>query len=65
MPAYEPVDEPPVGYFRLFYGRSPVHTFAKSQNTPVLSELDPENEVWVNTDAAEQLGPGRHGRLDR
>ena len=56
MPVYEPVDEPPTGYFRLLYGRSPVHTFAKTQNTPMLSDLDPENEVWVNVKAAEQLG---------
>jgi thiosulfate reductase/polysulfide reductase chain A len=56
MPVYEPTDEPPTGYFRLLYGRSPVHTFAKTQNTPVLHDIDPENEVWVNADAAEQLG---------
>ena len=56
MPVYEPVDEPPTGFFRLLYGRSPVHTFAKTQNTPVLSDIDPENEVWVNAGAAEQLG---------
>ena len=56
MPVYEPIDEPPTGYFRLLYGRSPVHTFAKTQNTPVLSDIDPENEVWVNVDAAAQLG---------
>jgi thiosulfate reductase/polysulfide reductase chain A len=56
MPVYEPIDEPPDGFFRLLYGRSPVHTFAKTQNTPVLSDIDPENEVWVNVDAAERLG---------
>ena len=56
MPVYEPTDEPPAGYFRLLYGRSPVHTFAKTQNTPVLNDIDPENEIWVNADAAEQLG---------
>ena len=39
------VDEPPTGFFRLLYGRSPVHTFAKTQNTPVLHEIDPENEI--------------------
>lgn len=56
MPVYEPTDEPPVGFFRLLYGRSPVHTFAKTQNTPVLFDVDPENEVWVNADAADELG---------
>jgi thiosulfate reductase/polysulfide reductase chain A len=50
LPVYEPVEEPPHGYFRLLYGRHPVHTFAKTQNTPLLHELYPENEVWVNED---------------
>lgn len=52
LPVYEPSEEPPDGYFRLLYGRHPVHTFAKTQNTPLLHELYPENEVWVNEDAA-------------
>ena len=56
MPVYEPVEEPPAGFYRLLYGRSPVHTFAKTQNTPVLHELDPENEVWLSTTAAVSEG---------
>ena len=56
MPVYESIDEPPTGFFRLLYGRNPVHTFAKTQNTPVLNDIVSENEVWVNVDAAEQLG---------
>lgn len=56
LPKYEPVAEPPAGYFRLLYGRSPVHTFSRTQNTPLLNELYPENEVWVNTAAAARLG---------
>ncbi len=39
MPVYEAIDEPPTGYFRLLYGRHPVHTFAKTQNTPVLNDV--------------------------
>lgn len=55
LPVYEPPDEPPAGYMRLLYGRHPLHTFAKTQNTPVLNELYPENEIWINaTVAAEQ-----------
>ena len=34
IPVYEPTEEPPAGYYRLLYGRVPVHTFAKTQNTP-------------------------------
>ena len=56
MPVYEPPAEAPAGYFRLLYGRSPVHTFSRTQNTPVLHELHPENEIWVNADVAAQLG---------
>ena len=56
LPEYEPVAEPPAGFFRLIYGRSPVHTFSRTTNTPLLSELFPENEIWVNADTAEQLG---------
>jgi thiosulfate reductase/polysulfide reductase chain A len=55
IPVYEPVEEPPTGYFRLLYGRHPVHTFAKTQNTPMLSELYPENEVWVNAAKATEM----------
>jgi thiosulfate reductase/polysulfide reductase chain A len=56
IPVYEPVDEPPAGSFRLLYGRHPAHTFAKTQNTPLLWELFPENEVWINAGAAADLG---------
>jgi thiosulfate reductase/polysulfide reductase chain A len=58
IPVYEPVEQPGDGFFRLLYGRHPLHTFARTQNTPVLSELYPENEVWVNTQAAADQGFG-------
>ena len=63
MPVYEPVEEPPAGYLRLLYGRHPVHTFAKTQNTPLLTELYPENEVWVNESVAAALGFADGDRL--
>ncbi|RLE16143.1 MAG: thiosulfate reductase [Actinobacteria bacterium] len=56
IPVYEPIAEPPPGSFRLLYGRHPVHTFAMTQNTPALSELYPENEVWISASAAPSLG---------
>ncbi|MEN8041309.1 MAG: molybdopterin-dependent oxidoreductase [Actinomycetota bacterium] len=56
MPVYEATDEPPEGYFRLLYGRAPVHTFARTQNTPVLNDVYPENELWINEDKAADLG---------
>jgi thiosulfate reductase/polysulfide reductase chain A len=63
IPEYEPTDEPPAGYYRLLYGRSPVHTFARTQNTPVLNELYPENELWINEDEAADLGYSNGDRV--
>lgn len=54
LPVYEEVEQPPNGFFRLLYGRHPAHTFAKTQNTPLLNEIYPENELWVNEDAARE-----------
>jgi len=66
LPTYEPIDEPPAGWYRLLYGRTPVHTFAKTQNTPVLSELYPENELWLNAAEAAKAGvkDGEHVWLE-
>lgn len=66
MPVYEAVEPPPDGFFRLLYGRHPVHTFAKTQNTPLLSELYPENEVWLNADKAAEMdvANGEYVRLE-
>lgn len=52
LPRYEPIAEPPEGYYRLLYGRHPAHTFAKTQSTPLLHQLFSENEVWVNSGEA-------------
>ena len=56
LPKFTPVDNPPVGHFRLVYGRSPVHSFARTQNNARLDSLMSENEVWINTRAARDLG---------
>lgn len=56
VPKFTAPEEPPAGYFRLLYGRAPVHTFAKTQSNPLLSELMSENEVWVNNDVAKRYG---------
>ena len=55
LPRYKPVTDPPLGYFRLIYGRAPVHSFARSENNALLSSLMPENEAWINRDAARDL----------
>ncbi|MFH1049372.1 MAG: molybdopterin-dependent oxidoreductase [bacterium] len=56
IPKYEKPDEPPPGYFRLLFGRSPVHTFSMTQSNPILKDMMEENEVWVNIDIANRYG---------
>ncbi len=56
VPKYTRPEEPPAGYFRLLYGRAPVHTFSKTQSNRLLSDLMQENELWINADVARRLG---------
>jgi thiosulfate reductase/polysulfide reductase chain A len=55
VPKYEAPEEVPPGYFRLLYGRAPVHTFAKTQSNYLLADMMDENELWVNHDIAKKL----------
>jgi thiosulfate reductase / polysulfide reductase chain A len=57
LPVFYPPEEPPPGSFRLLTGRAPAHTFGRTANNRQLAEVYPENEVWVNEDAARAL-PG-------
>jgi thiosulfate reductase/polysulfide reductase chain A len=56
LPRYTPQPDPPRGSFRLLYGRSPLHTFGRTQNTPILFDLDPTNCLWINPRCARRLG---------
>ncbi len=58
MPTYHDgeVDEPPRGYYRLLFGRAPSHTFGRTTNNKLLSEVYSENAVWVNSDVAKMWG---------
>jgi len=56
VPKYTAHPEAPPGHFRLVTGRSPVHTFSRTQSNPLLHDLVPENEVWVNKNTADKLG---------
>ena len=56
MPDYMPHLEPPPGYYRLNYGRAPMHTFSRTTNNPNLWELKKENSVWVNPKVARIWG---------
>jgi thiosulfate reductase / polysulfide reductase chain A len=52
LPKYTPHPEPPEGYYRLNYGRAPMHTFSRTANNPNLTDLMDENTVWVNPKVA-------------
>jgi thiosulfate reductase/polysulfide reductase chain A len=65
VPKYKKPDAPPPGYFRLLFGRSPVHSFSRTQSNRLLMDMMNENEIWVNPDIAKQLGlkNAQHVRL--
>jgi len=50
------VEDPPRGYYRLLFGRAPVHTFGRTVNNRLLSEVMDENAVWVNRRVALRWG---------
>ncbi len=56
MPKYTPHPEPPAGYYRLNYGRAPMHTFSRTANNPNLTDLMDENVVWINPKVAKEWG---------
>jgi thiosulfate reductase/polysulfide reductase chain A len=56
MPKYEAHEEPPEGFYRLSYGRAPMHTFGRTTNNPMLLDLKSENEVWINKKVAKEWG---------
>ncbi len=56
IPVYKPHAEPPQGYYRLIYGRAPMHTFSRTSNNPNLHELKKENRIWINPKVAELWG---------
>jgi len=54
LPKYTAHEEPPEGYYRLIYGRAPMHTFSRTANNPNLTDLMDENSVWVNPKVAKE-----------
>ncbi len=52
MPVYTAHAQPEQGFYRLNYGRSPMHTFSRTINNPNLSDLKDENKLWVNPKVA-------------
>ncbi|MFN8208248.1 MAG: molybdopterin-dependent oxidoreductase [Bacteroidales bacterium] len=56
LPNYVAHEEPPEGFYRLIYGRAPMHTFSRTANNPNLTDLMDENTVWVNPKVAKEWG---------
>lgn len=56
MPVYTPHPEPQEGYYRLIYGRAPMHTFSRTANNRNLVALMPENALWINPQVAALWG---------
>ena len=54
MPVYTPHPEPTEGFYRLIYGRAPMHTFSRTANNPNLTDLMDENTCWVNPKVAKE-----------
>jgi len=52
IPVYTKHPEPPQGFYRLIYGRAPMHTFSRTANNPNLTDLMDENNVWINPKVA-------------
>ncbi len=61
--SYESPKKPNKGFYRLAFGRSPVHTHGRTQNNPVLSEIMPENKLWVNSKEAKKIGIANGDRV--
>ncbi|WP_282135670.1 molybdopterin-containing oxidoreductase family protein [Seonamhaeicola maritimus] len=56
LPNYTKHPEPPQGFYRLNYGRAPMHTFSRTANNPNLNDLKSENNLWVNPKVARIIG---------
>lgn len=52
IPVFTSHPEPPEGFYRLIYGRAPMHTFSRTTNNPFLTDLMDENSVWINPKVA-------------
>ncbi len=56
IPTYTRHEEPPAGYFRLLFGRAPMHSFSRTQTNRLLDNIMAENEIWINADIAKRYG---------
>ena len=66
VPVFTPHEEPPQGFYRLISGRTPAHSFARSTNNPILTQIVSENEVWMHTSVAREwnIANGQYVKLE-
>jgi len=56
VPKYTKHPQPQAGSFRLLFGRAPLHTFSRTTNNFMLTDLQQENSLWINTKKGKELG---------
>jgi len=56
LPSFAAQPRPPRGSLRLLYGRSPLHSFGRTQNNPILADVARGNCLWLNPRCAAALG---------
>ena len=56
MPVYTEHPQPPEGYYRLNYGRAPMHTFSRTANNVLLNDLYGTNPIWIHPVVASKYG---------
>ncbi|OGU13080.1 MAG: nitrate reductase [Geobacteraceae bacterium GWC2_53_11] len=56
VPQFTRHKTPPAGYFRLLFGRAPLHTFSRTTNNFMLTDLQKENSLWINAKKGRELG---------
>ncbi len=66
VPKYTRHPQAPEGFLRVLYGRSPLHTFSRTTNNFMVTDLIPEHYLWVSKKTAERLGlaNGAYVRLE-
>ena len=52
LPVYTEHEQPPENFYRLIYGRAPMHTFSRTTNNQNLNDLMSENSIWINPKVA-------------
>ncbi|HEY3307815.1 MAG TPA: molybdopterin-dependent oxidoreductase [Desulfuromonadaceae bacterium] len=56
VPKYIKHPQPPADHFRLLFGRAPLHTFSRTTNNFMLTDLQKENYLWINAKKGKEMG---------